>query len=193
VLPLFRRQLEQGGPITVTHPEVTRYFMTIPEAAQLILQAGGLGQGDEIFILEMGTPVKIAKMAEELVRLSGKTLGKDVEIIFTGLREGEKLYEELITQDEVVVSTKYEKIMVLRSNGWNGKKNQVELSHWLDGLLEDLYRIAGTHDTFAIRNKLKELLPEYVPKQTPSVFVNGQAKMDHKQRMPARGENTLGG
>ena len=193
VLPLFRRQLEQGGPITVTHPEVTRYFMTIPEAAQLILQAGGLGQGDEIFILEMGTPIKIAKMAEELVRLSGKTLGKDVEIIFTGLREGEKLYEELITQDEEVVSTKYEKIMVLRSNGWNGKKNQVELSHWLNGALEDLYRIGSTHDAHAIRTKLKEILPEYVPELTPRVFVNEQAKRDHKQRMPARGENILGG
>ena len=135
VLPLFRRQLEQGGPITVTHPEVTRYFMTIPEAAQLILQAGGLGEGGEIFILEMGTPVKIAKMAEELVRLSGKEPGKDVEIIFTGLREGEKLYEELITQGEGIVSTKHEKIMVLRPNGWNGKNNQGNLRN---GLIESL-------------------------------------------------------
>jgi FlaA1/EpsC-like NDP-sugar epimerase len=165
VLPLFRRQIENGGPITVTHPEVTRYFMTIPEAAQLILQAGGLGQGGEIFILEMGTPVKIAQMAEELVRLSGKKPGKDVEIIFTGLREGEKLYEELITQDEGVVSTKYGKIMVLRSNGWNGKKNKAEFSQWLDGTLEDLYRIVRTHDAHAIRTKLKEILPEYVPPQ----------------------------
>ncbi|MFA4902752.1 MAG: nucleoside-diphosphate sugar epimerase/dehydratase [Desulfobaccales bacterium] len=162
VLPLFLRQLERGGPITVTHPDVTRYFMTIPEAAQLILQAGGLGEGGEIFILEMGTPVKIAEMAEELVRLSGKSPGIDVEIIFTGLREGEKLCEELITQDEGVVNTKYEKIMVLRSNGWNGKKNQDGFSQWLDGALEDLYRIAGTHDAQAIRTKLKEVLPEYV-------------------------------
>ena len=120
----FRRQLEHGGPITVTHPEVTRYFMTIPEAAQLILQAGGLGEGGEIFILKMGTPVKISQMAEELIRLSGKTPGKDVEIVFTGLREGEKLFEELITQDEGVVNTRYEKIMVLRAMSWNGKKNQ---------------------------------------------------------------------
>jgi FlaA1/EpsC-like NDP-sugar epimerase len=165
VLPLFRRQLEQGGPITVTHPEVTRYFMTIPEASQLILQAGGLGEGGEIFILEMGTPVKIAKMAEELVRLSGKKLGQDVEIIFTGLREGEKLYEELITQDEGVVHTKYDKIMVLRSNGWNGQKNQAEFSRWLKGSLVDLYQIANIHDAHAIRTKLKKILPEYVPEQ----------------------------
>jgi len=163
VLPLFRRQLEQGGPITVTHPGVTRYFMTIPEAAQLILQAGGLGEGGEIFILEMGTPVKIAKMAEELVRLSGKTPGKDVEIIFTGLREGEKLYEELITQDEGVVSTNYKKIMVLRSDGWNGKNNQQEFRQWLHGALEDLYRIAGNYDPHAIMAKLSEIIPEYVP------------------------------
>jgi FlaA1/EpsC-like NDP-sugar epimerase len=165
VLPLFRRQLEQGGPITVTHPEVTRYFMTIPEAAQLILQAGELGEGGEIFILEMGTPVKIARMAEELVRLSGKIPGKDVDIIFTGLRAGEKLYEELITQDEGVLSTKYEKIMVIRSNGWNGRKNQAEFSHWLNGALEDLYRISGTYDVHGITGKLREILPEYVPQQ----------------------------
>jgi FlaA1/EpsC-like NDP-sugar epimerase len=169
VLPLFRRQLERGGPITVTHPEVTRYFMTISEAAQLILQAGGLGEGGEIFILEMGTPVKIAKMAEELVRLSGKKLGIDVEIIFTGLREGEKLYEELITQDEGVMSTNYEKIMVLLSDGWNGKKNQAEFSQWLDGVLEDLYGIAASHDAHAVRTKLREVLPEYVPEQNSKV------------------------
>jgi len=163
VLPLFRRQLEQGGPITVTHPEMTRYFMTIPEAAQLILQAGGLGEGGEIFILEMGTPVKIARMAEDLVRLSGKTPGKDVEIIFTGLRAGEKLYEELITQDEGVVPTQYEKIMVLRTNGWNGKNTQSEFSQWLGRGLEDLYKIAGTHEIQAIREKLTALIPEYMP------------------------------
>jgi FlaA1/EpsC-like NDP-sugar epimerase len=169
VLPLFRRQLEQGGPITVTHPDVTRYFMTIPEAAQLILQAGGLGQGGEIFILEMGTPVKIAKMAEELVRLSGKKPGNDVEIIFTGLREGEKLFEELITADEGVVGTKYEKIMVLRSKGWNGKHNQAEFSRWLDESLENLYRIGNTFDAHAIKTKFKEILPEYVPQELISV------------------------
>jgi FlaA1/EpsC-like NDP-sugar epimerase len=165
VLPLFRRQLEQGGPITVTHPEVTRYFMTIPEAAQLILQAGGQGEGGEIFILEMGTPVKIAEMAKELVRLSGKEPGKDVEIIFTGLREGEKLYEELITQGEGIVPTSHEKIMVLRPDDWHGQNNQREFTQWLNGKLDDLYQVASTHDAQAIRVKLREILPEYVPPQ----------------------------
>jgi FlaA1/EpsC-like NDP-sugar epimerase len=165
VLPLFRRQLERGGPITVTDPEVTRFFMTILEAAQLILQAGGLGAGGEIFILEMGTPVKIAKMAEELVRLSGKEPFKDVEIIFTGLREGEKLCEELITLGEGIVSTRHDKIMVLRSEGWSGKNNQREFKQWLDESLQDLYRIAGTHDAHAIKGKLSEILPEYVPQE----------------------------
>jgi len=161
VLPLFRRQLEHGGPITVTHPEVTRYFMTIPEAAQLILQAGGLGDGGEIFILEMGTQVKITKMAEELIRLSGKEPGIDVEIIFTGLREGEKLYEELITQGEGIVSTKHEKILVLRPDGWNCKPSQDAFKQWLDGVLEDLSRVANTFDTPAIKAKLSEIIPEY--------------------------------
>ncbi len=168
VLPLFRRQLERGGPITVTHPEVTRYFMTIPEAAQLILQAGGLGAGGEIFILEMGTPVKIADMAEELIRLSGKEPGKDIEIIFTGLREGEKLYEELITQGEGIVDTKYDKIMVMRSNGWNGQKSQDDFKQWLGGALEDLYRTAHTYNAQAIKSKLGEILPEYISSQNAS-------------------------
>jgi FlaA1/EpsC-like NDP-sugar epimerase len=180
VLPLFRRQLEQGGPITVTHPDVTRYFMTIPEATQLILQAGGLGEGGEIFILEMGTPVKIAKMAEELVRLSGKMPGKDVDIVFTGLREGEKLYEELITQDEGVVSTIYEKIMLLRSGGWNGKNNQTEFSQWLKGSLEDLVRIAYSHDAHAIRRKLAAILPEYVPQHEVSCVLESKHSKDNE-------------
>ncbi len=116
VIPVFRNQIEQGGPVTVTHPEVRRFFMTIPEAAQLILQAGGMGQGGEIFILKMGTPVKIVDMARDLIRLSGREPDRDVKITFTGLRDGEKLYEELITVGEGIVSTKHEKIMVLRTD-----------------------------------------------------------------------------
>ena len=117
VIPVFRNQIEQGGPVTVTHPEVRRFFMTIPEAAQLILQAGAMGQGGEIFILKMGTPVKIVDMARDLIRLSGREPDKDVKITFIGLRDGEKLYEELITVGEGIVPTKHEKIMVLRTDG----------------------------------------------------------------------------
>ena len=118
VIPLFREQIARGGPLTVTHPDVTRYFMTIPEACQLILQAGALGRKGDIFILEMGTPVKIADMARDLITLSGKEPDRDIEIVYTGLRPGEKLYEELITEGEGIVPTEHEKIMVLKSNGF---------------------------------------------------------------------------
>jgi len=162
VIPLFMRQIEKGGPVTVTDPEVTRYFMTIPEAAQLIIQAGGMGEGGEIFVLEMGTPVKIADMAKDLIRLSGKEPDRDVEIVYTGLREGEKLYEELITADENVVSTPHEKIMVLRCNGnWCGLHSQSNYNAWLNGHLEALYRAAERHDAAGIKKKLGEIVPEY--------------------------------
>jgi FlaA1/EpsC-like NDP-sugar epimerase len=173
VLPLFRRQLKQGGPLTVTHPEVTRYFMTISEAAQLILQAGGIGEGSETFILEMGTPVKIVQMAEELVRLSGKELGRDVDIIFTGLREGEKLYEELFIEGEDIITTWHEKIKVLHPNGWNGKKNHSDFAQWFDGKLKELYQVASTHDAHSIKIKLTEILPEYDP-QWRGNYVQGK-------------------
>jgi FlaA1/EpsC-like NDP-sugar epimerase len=174
VLPLFRRQIEQGGPVTVTHPEVTRYFMTISEAAQLILQAGALAEGGEIFVLEMGTAVKIADMALDLIRLSGKEPGKDIEVVFTGLRPGEKLYEELITHGENIVTTRHEKIMVLKPNGsWNGADKQEDFRQWLNQRLEELYQVATTHDAGAIKRKLQEIVPEYTPQETDHDILNG--------------------
>ena len=110
----MKQQIEKGGPVTVTHPEVTRFFMTIPEACQLILQAGAMGKGGEIFILDMGTPIKIDDMARDLIRLSGFEPDVDIKIEYIGLRPGEKLFEELITEGENIVPTRHEKIMVLK-------------------------------------------------------------------------------
>jgi FlaA1/EpsC-like NDP-sugar epimerase len=170
VIPLFRRQIEHGGPVTVTDAEVTRYFMTIPEAAQLILQAGAMGEAGEIFILEMGTPVNIADMARDLIRLSGKEPDKDIEVIFTGLREGEKLFEELITEGEGIVSTPHEKIMVLRSDGnWNGHGNQAGFRMWLEGQIEELNAVARKQDGAGIKRKLREIVPEYEPQEVETV------------------------
>ena len=173
VVPLFRKQIELGGPVTVTHPEITRYFMTITEAAQLILQAGAIGNGGELFVLEMGTPVKIADMASDLIRLSGKEPGRDIEVIFTGLRPGEKLYEELITGGEDVHRTSHEKIMTLKYNGrwnWAGLSSQDNFRNWLDKGIKELYRTAKSHDASAIRQKLKELVPEYMPQESDCVL-----------------------
>ena len=171
VIPLFRRQIEMGGPVTVTHPEVTRYFMTIPEAAQLIIQAGAMGRGGEIFILEMGTPVRIADMAKDLIRLSGREPEKDIRIVFTGLREGEKLYEELITSGEGIVETGHKKIMVLKSDGTGGEGNEAPaFRQRLEEELEKLAAAARRHDTEAIKKELHAIVPEYSPQKADAVL-----------------------
>ena len=115
VVPLFQKQIEAGGPVTVTHPKITRYFMTIPEASQLIMQAAVMGQGGEIFVLDMGEPVKISYLAEQMILLSGKVPGEDIKIEYTGLRPGEKLYEELFYSQEDLVQTRHEKILLAKS------------------------------------------------------------------------------
>jgi len=155
VVPLFKKQIEQGGPVTITHPEVTRYFMTIPEASQLILQAGAMGKGGETFILEMGTSVKIVDMARDLIRLSGFEPEKDIPIEFIGLRPGEKLYEELITQGEDIVPTGHKKIMVLSSVSCELDQLNKEIDQILD--------IAKKQDEKKIRTMLKQIVPEYQP------------------------------
>lgn len=162
VIPLFRRQIEKGGPVTVTDPDMTRYFMSIEEAAQLILQAASMGDGGEIFILEMGTPVRIGQMARDLIRLCGKEPDTEIEIKNIGLRPGEKLYEELITEGEGIISTPHEKIMVLRGNG----KKLEELEDPLDRLKE----FAREHKAIEIKAILKDLIPEYTPKDTEAII-----------------------
>ncbi|MDR3569657.1 MAG: nucleoside-diphosphate sugar epimerase/dehydratase [Syntrophobacteraceae bacterium] len=164
VIPVFRRQIERGGPVTVTHPDITRYFMTIPEASQLIIQTGALAEEGDIYILEMGTPVKIREMARDLIRLSGKEPETEIEIEFTGLRPGEKLHEELVTHDEDVIRTRHEKILVVRSNGITDKaENRQHFRENLKLQIDDLFRMVGSQDAVAIRRKLKEIIPEYCP------------------------------
>ena len=171
VIPFFRRQIEQGGPVTVTHPEVNRFFMTIPEASQMILQAGTMGEGGEIFILRMGTPVKIADMARDLIRLSGKEPEVDIKIVFTGLREGEKLYEELITAGEDILPTSHKKVMVLRSNGHHTDAGALEEARKnLYREISELEEIAARHDAKAIKAKLKEIVPEFTPQENEGVL-----------------------
>lgn len=155
VIPLFKRQIQMGGPVTVTHPEITRYFMSIDEASQLILQAGAMGKGGEIFILNMGDPIRIVDMARDLIRLAGREPDRDIEIKFTGLREGEKLYEELITEGEGIVGTNHEKIMVLRG----GAKKCSEL---FDSLAI-IYNSADSCDALKIKDSLCHLVQEYSP------------------------------
>ncbi|HEN20703.1 MAG TPA: polysaccharide biosynthesis protein, partial [Desulfobacteraceae bacterium] len=155
VIPLFQQQIALGGPLTVTHPEITRYFMSIPEAAQLILQAGAMAEGGEIFILKMGDPVRITDLARSFIRLHGFEPEKDIEIVFTGLRPGEKLYEELITEGEGIVPTNHEKIMVLRGDGCDYDSICQQIKELID--------VANSFDVGAIRKKIKEIVPEYMP------------------------------
>jgi FlaA1/EpsC-like NDP-sugar epimerase len=155
VVPLFKKQIEKGGPVTVTHPDVTRYFMTIPEACQLILQAGAMGEGGEIFVLDMGTPVRIVDMARDLIRLSGFEPDVDIKITFIGLRPGEKLYEELITEGEGIVPTTHEKIMVLRGKTCDSGR--------LNGAIETLAVLAQEQEEAGIRAKLAEIVDDYRP------------------------------
>jgi len=153
VVPLFKKQILKGGPVTVTHPEVTRFFMTIPEACQLILQAGAMGKGGEIFILDMGTSIKIDDMARDLIRLSGFEPDVDIKIEYIGLRSGEKLYEELITEGENIVPTRHEKIMVLK-----GIECDLKL---LNGKIDQLVHFAVEQDGEKVKLKLKEIVSEY--------------------------------
>jgi FlaA1/EpsC-like NDP-sugar epimerase len=137
----------------VTHPEITRYFMTIPEAAQLILQAGSMGKGGEIFVLDMGEPVKIAYLAEQLIRLSGKKPGEDIEIVYTGLRPGEKLYEELFHESEKLAGTTHPKILLSSSRS-------VDFTI-LERSLADLDGACGKNDARRIYDLLCQLVPEH--------------------------------
>jgi len=158
VVPMFKQQIAEGGPVTVTDREVKRYFMTLPEASQLVIQAGALGKGGEVFVLDMGEPVKVLDMAEELIRLSGLEVGEDIEIKIVGLRPGEKMFEEILTEEErsgVLGDSGHEKIFIAKVEEVDGEKMEKDI--------EELERLAKAMDNEGVVQKLQEMLPSYQP------------------------------
>jgi FlaA1/EpsC-like NDP-sugar epimerase len=157
VIPKFRKQIAAGGPVTVTHPEIRRYFMSIPEAAQLVLQAGLMGMGGEIVVLDMGVPVKIVDLARDLIRLSGLS-EDDIKIVFTGLRPGEKLYEELLADDETTLPTPHPKLRIMKAGAPPGIMWVAETVRWLE--------TPRTPTAEEVRANLAARIPEYQPATT---------------------------
>ena len=154
VIPLFKKQIESGGPITVTHPEITRYFMTIPEACQLVLEAGAIGKGGEVFVFDMGDSVKIVDLAKKMIVLSGLQLGRDIQIEYSGLRPGEKLYEELLSNDENTLPTHHPKIMIAKVMTLSFAAMEIALM--------DVERYLNEGSNRELITLIKHLIPEYV-------------------------------
>jgi FlaA1/EpsC-like NDP-sugar epimerase len=154
VIPRFKQQIESGGPVTITDPEITRYFMTIPEACRLVLEAGCMGKGGEIFIFDMGKSVKIIDLARKMIQLSGLEPGKDIEIAVTGLRPGEKLYEELLNNKENTLPTHHPKIMIARVAEYEFEKAAADIS--------ELVSLFNGQNNVEIVSKMKAMVPEYV-------------------------------
>ncbi|MNL09598.1 UDP-N-acetyl-alpha-D-glucosamine C6 dehydratase [compost metagenome] len=176
VIPLFHKQIKSGGPLTVTHPKITRYFMTIPEAAQLVIQAGSMGMGGDVFVLDMGEPVKIVELAERMIHLSGLSVRSeknphgDISIEFTGLRPGEKLYEELLIGDNVV-ATQHPMIMSAHEDYLAWEDLKVKLTHLLAALDEDDYSL--------VRQLLRETVHGYTPQGEIVDWIYEQRRLDH--------------
>jgi FlaA1/EpsC-like NDP-sugar epimerase len=160
VIPRFKKQIEQGGPITITHPDITRYFMTIPEASQLVLEAAGMGLGGEIFVFDMGASVRIVDLAKKMIQLSGLKEGRDIRIVYTGLRPGEKLYEELLQSSENTLPTHHSQILI-------GKVREYEYAD-VKQIIDDLIACFETQNNELIVQRMKELVPEY--KSNNSIF-----------------------
>lgn len=154
VIPQFRKQIAEGGPVAVTDPEITRFFMTIPEACQLVLEAGAMGKGGEIFIFDMGEPVRIVDLAKKMIQLSGLELGKDIQITFTGLRPGEKLVEELLNTAENTIPTHHPKIMIAKVREYDFASVRKEIIELID--------LFNSQDNLEIVTKMKELVPEFI-------------------------------
>jgi FlaA1/EpsC-like NDP-sugar epimerase len=158
VIPRFRAQIQKGGPITVTHPEITRYFMTIPEAVHLVLEAGTMGSGGEIFIFDMGEPVKIVDLALKMIKLAGLQPDKDVKIVYSGLRPGEKLYEELLNHGEHTMPTHHQKIKISEVITYPYQQVIADIN--------ELLSLNNDHDDMALVNKMKKIVPEFISKNS---------------------------
>jgi FlaA1/EpsC-like NDP-sugar epimerase len=161
VIPLFKKQIERGGPVTVTHPDITRYFMTIPEACELVLEAATMGEGGEVFVFDMGESVKIINLAKKMITLSGMRVDRDIEIKFTGLRPGEKLYEELLSTDENTLPTHHPKILIAKVSVPSYSYMDIQMN-LIQGVLEE----GGNNNELV--SKIKEVIPEY--KSNNSIF-----------------------
>ena len=170
VIPRFKKQIEAGGPITVTHPDITRFFMTIPEACQLVLQAGALGNGGEIFVFDMGKSVRIVDLARKMIKLSGYEVGKDIHIVFTGLRPGEKLYEEVLNVKETTLPTVHDRIKIAKVREYNYADVKVAV--------ERLHEALGTEDNFMVVRQMKYIVPEFKSKN--SVFESIDFQIDEE-------------
>ena len=171
VIPLFRQQIEKGGPVTVTHPDIIRYFMTIPEACQLVLEAGTIGNGGEIFIFDMGMPVKIADLAKKMIRLSGLEPGVDIQIEYTGLRPGEKLYEELLNNEELVKPTSHDKIMI-------ANVREYEYDEMLP-MYDKLFEYAQENQNYLVVRTMKEMVPEYKSQNSVYQQIDSELKNNY--------------
>jgi FlaA1/EpsC-like NDP-sugar epimerase len=161
VIPLFKKQIERGGPVTVTHPDITRYFMTIPEACELVLEAATMGEGGEVFVFDMGESVKIINLAKKMITLSGMRVDRDIEIKFTGLRPGEKLYEELLSTDENTLPTHHPKILIAKVNVPSYSYMDIQMN-----LMQEVLDEGGNNNELV--SKIKEVIPEY--KSNNSIF-----------------------
>lgn len=171
VIPLFHQQIEKGGPVTVTHPDIIRYFMTIPEACQLVLEAGTIGNGGEIFVFDMGMPVKIADLAKKMIRLSGLEPGVDIKIEYTGLRPGEKLYEELLNDEELVKPTSHDKIMI-------ANVREYDYDEMLP-MYDKLFEYGKANQDYLVVRTMKEMVPEY--KSQNSVYQKIDSELKSKK------------
>lgn len=174
VIPRFQEQINRGGPVTVTHPDITRFFMTIPEACSLVLEAGTMGKGGEVFVFDMGQPVKIVDLAHKMIKLAGLTPDKDIQIKYIGLRPGEKLYEELLNKNEEVIPTHHKKIMISRVNNTG-------INNTINNNIDYLIELASQNKNMPVVKQMKKIVREFISKNSVYEKLDEEQKLDPVQ------------